>query len=290
MAEWSDIVQQIYAAAGDPDRGRTLATIADIETGAGREFSNPRSSARGLYHFLDENRRWADKQGTPYGEDAASNTRAMLAKMDSDKAYAAKRGLAQLEPWQEYILHYQGGPTGSTLLTSDRGAPLADALGARAGVILKANPNLNKYPTVGAMLDDYKGIYERRAARYGAEPSANGSDVAARTVPNTLPATVLATNTLPAEPSAPAAGTFSGMLAKLAAPDAKGQSPLGSMIGGLGKAAQGSSPNSLAKEHEAGMKAIAVAEAEQAQRAQFAKQYMQALRKRGAFSGGSGNA
>jgi hypothetical protein len=168
---WQDTVSGIYGSASSSDLARTLAAISDIETGRGKAFSNPRSSARGAYHFLDENRRWAARNGTPYGDDIASQTKAMEAKLKSDRAFAESKGLKITEPWQDYVLHFQGGPTGTALLQSNPATPLRAALGPRADAIISANPNLAKYATVGDFLGDYKNLYNRRHAQYGGAPA-----------------------------------------------------------------------------------------------------------------------
>lgn len=150
----------------------TLLAISDIETNGTLSTSsgNKLSSAYGLYHFLTENRKWAEKVGVPYGDDPESQTRAMIAKMRSDKAIFRRAAGRDPQPWEEYILHFQGGPTGTRLLTADPETPLDQALGPRAAAILRANPNLQKYETVGDMLADYQMIFENRMRAFSDGP------------------------------------------------------------------------------------------------------------------------
>ena len=99
-------------------------TIADIESAQtfSTKSGNPRSSAGGMFHFLNENRRWATANGTPYGEDAASQTKAMIAKEASDRRIFTNAADREPEDWEAYILHFQGAPMGTRLLLAPANA------------------------------------------------------------------------------------------------------------------------------------------------------------------------
>jgi hypothetical protein len=183
-----------YSQKGDQANQKTIAetaaelgedaahylTMADIETAQTFKTGsrNSRSSAAGLYHFLDENRRWAAANGTPYGDDAVSQTKAMAAKAASDRRVFETAADREPEPWEEYILHYQGAPMGTRLLLASGQTDLRTALGARTDDILKANPNLEKFRTVGEFRDHYRDLYSRRRQQFeSAGPPADSGDV-----------------------------------------------------------------------------------------------------------------
>jgi len=193
------ITKAAVASGGDP---ATLLTIGKMESDLGRVPTNPRSSASGLYHFLDENKRWATNTGVPYGDTPESQTAAMAAKMQSDAELFRRRTGRDPQPWEHYILHYQGGPLGTQLLTMHPRTPMTAALGPRAGEILRANPNLSRYATVGDFLGDYKRRFEGTYAGFAGRSAMPevGTAPAAAVTPATAPAAAATAAAVPTDP------------------------------------------------------------------------------------------
>jgi hypothetical protein len=105
-----------------------LIRTAQIESSMNPRTSNPRSSAKGLFQFIDSTRK---RYGNfdPYDPVASSDAAARLAK---DNAASLRRAIGRdPNPAEMYLAHQQGAGGAAKLLTNP-GAPAAQLVGEAA--------------------------------------------------------------------------------------------------------------------------------------------------------------
>lgn len=121
------VIEEAAAARGvDP---ATMLRIAELESGGDPRAANPRSSARGLFQFIDST--WRAAGGGDRFDARLSSERAV--ELAAENTAYLRRALGrEIAPWEVYLAHQQGA-RGAAELLRDPNRPAVDALRA-AGV------------------------------------------------------------------------------------------------------------------------------------------------------------
>jgi uncharacterized protein (TIGR02594 family) len=127
----------------------TLASIASIESSFRADAQNPRSSAFGLFQFLDGT--WADvcqRRGATFGVNVGQrrDLRAqclMGAAFLQDNMRSLRNALGrEPQPGECYAAHFFGAGTAAHLLQGGHDIRADTALGDRADAVIRANPSV----------------------------------------------------------------------------------------------------------------------------------------------------
>ena len=123
----ADIVREAAEAQGED--AATSLRIVELESGGDVRADNPRSSAAGLFQFIDST--WARFGGGDRFDPRLNATRGVQLLAQNRQALRAALG-REPEPWELYLAHQQGAGGASQMLR-DPNRPAVDALRA-AGV------------------------------------------------------------------------------------------------------------------------------------------------------------
>ena len=117
----------------------TLTAIGKIESGLNPAARNPRSSAGGLFQFIDST---AQRYGLTNKFDAGASADA-AARLTRDNAAFLARALGrQATPGELYLAHQQGAGGAASLLR-DPSVPAAQVVGARAVSLNGGTPGIS---------------------------------------------------------------------------------------------------------------------------------------------------
>ncbi len=130
---------------------KLLAAIAAVESSFDPTAKNPRSTAFGLFQFLDGTWKGVVRQfGATIGveeSDRADVTAQCLmgaAFLRDNKNFLARRLGREPTNGDCYAAHFLGATTAAQLLSGSGDISAADALGARAQAVIAANPDIFK--------------------------------------------------------------------------------------------------------------------------------------------------
>lgn len=133
LPEPDDVASAIdTAAAATGVDVKTLRTIAILESGMDPAAKNPRSTAGGLFQFVDKTARAYGLQDRYDPMQAAS----AAARLTRDNVATLTAALGQEpEPWQVYLAHQQGGKGAADLLTASPERLAVDVVGREAVIL-----------------------------------------------------------------------------------------------------------------------------------------------------------
>jgi len=170
--ETSPVVGTIRKAAEkygvDPT---TLTTIARIESNLDPSAQNPKSSAGGLFQFVDKT---AGLYGLTDKMDPAASADAAARMTAESQAYLSKRLKRTPEPWELYLAHQQG-PGGAARLLQNPDAPVTSILGEDAIVNNGGTVDM----TAGEFANIWKDKFEKAGGGRAVIDSANQPGVRA---------------------------------------------------------------------------------------------------------------
>ncbi len=133
------------------------------------ELKNPKSSATGIFQFLDST--WGNAGGVPENrmdadEQIAKGVQSLRQNTDQLRKDLGRSPL----PWEIYLAHQQGVEGAANLLRADPNAKAADIVGEKAVTLNGGSANM----TAGQFLASVAGMYQRHAGMYNADgtPSA----------------------------------------------------------------------------------------------------------------------
>lgn len=201
------LVTQAAARYGvDP---AALLRIAEMESGLNPAARNPRSSAGGLFQFIDGTARaygLADRFDPVQASDAG-------ARYARDAAESLRRGLGRDPAGGELYLAHQQGPAGALRLLRNPDAPAASLVGERAVTLNGGTPDMTGRQFADLWINRFGG---RRGAPAGAGGGVAQAGTPAAPPPEApapqpaLPAS-LAQAFSPAPPAAPALAAMYAM-------------------------------------------------------------------------------
>lgn len=137
-----------------------LSTIAQIESGGNPNAKNPRSSAGGLYQFIDST--WASYGGGGNRYNVADATRAVNRLTDDNAAYLT-RVLGREPTGGELYLAHQQGMGGAAKLLRNPNANAAATVGAQQVALNGGNSSMTNAEFAGL----WTGKFDRVASSKG---------------------------------------------------------------------------------------------------------------------------
>lgn len=136
MSAIADMIVQAATRYGvDP---RAMLAIGKIESGLRPDAQNPRSSAGGLFQFIDSTAR---QYGLTNKMDPAANADA-AARLARDNSEILMRALGRAPTPGELYLAHQQGAGGATKLLANPDVPAANLVGSRAVALNAGTPGI----------------------------------------------------------------------------------------------------------------------------------------------------
>lgn len=160
-----------------------IARLIHAGEGTGK---NPSSSARGPYQFIDSTfagefrKNYPDRaKGMSDGDiialkrspEGAAISEAMGPKLIAGNAKIVERAGFEPDAGNVYLAHFLGPDTAVKVLRADPSAPISRYVSAEA---IRANPPLQKNPTVGGTINWARGYMDKQAERLSRQERAFG--------------------------------------------------------------------------------------------------------------------
>lgn len=169
-AESANFDPVLAAAIGHFESNGTMSTT----------IGNNKSSAKGIFQFLKANVREFG-----YGATAEEQTRAFVRKNNKEADYVSKVVGRDLQPWERYLIHFQGPGGAAGFLKASPKDTVYNVLkrvgdSGYANQVIKANPWMSKTTTVSKFLGRVKNEIETRMSAletviYPTAKQANGT-------------------------------------------------------------------------------------------------------------------
>lgn len=153
----SGIISAAKRYGVDPD---VLLTLAEIESGFNPAAQNPKSSAGGLFQFIDSTWGQYGNGGDRLNPDTAADAGARLAR---DNALALQKAGLPVNAGTLYLAHQQG-IGGAMKLLSNPDAPAADIVGAQAVRLNGGRTGMTAGQFAKLWMDKAERLYGPRAA------------------------------------------------------------------------------------------------------------------------------
>lgn len=189
-----------------------LAKTAKVESGMNPNAQNPRSSAGGLFQFINST---AKQYGLTDKMDPVASSLAAAQLAGDNKAFLADRLGREPNDVELYAAHQQG-PAGAAKIIANPGAPMASLVGSEA-----ARLNAASGITGGQFID-------RFAKKFGSSSVAGGRGISTEPTPEA---------DMPAADAVPTSGFKTGAMANPYTPEEEGWNvPVGNTISAIGQA------------------------------------------------------
>jgi hypothetical protein len=160
-----------------------IARLIHAGEGTGK---NPSSSAKGPYQFIDSTfagefrKHYPDRAkgmtdreiiALKHGPEGAAISEAMGPKLIAGNARIVERAGFEPDAGNVYLAHFLGPDTAVKVLRADPNAPISHYVSAEA---IRANPPLQKNPTVGGAINWARGYMSKQAERLSRQQRASG--------------------------------------------------------------------------------------------------------------------